>query len=105
MSHASAGLKEYGRNLAVERYLAGDKVEDIAGQLGIRRTTVDKWIARDALEGPAGWWTGPAGRTAAGAGSRSLSTCESGGQRGGVRPLAGQQQRGWRPASRPRPVP
>jgi transposase InsO family protein len=44
----------YGRNLAVERYLAGHKVKDIAGQLGVSRTTVYKWIARYALEGPAG---------------------------------------------------
>ena len=54
LSHANARTNEYGRNLAVERYLAGHKVRDIAGQLGISRTTVDKWIARYALEGPAG---------------------------------------------------
>ena len=54
MSHANARLNEYARNLAVERYLAGQKVRDIAGQLGVSRTTVYKWIARYALEGPAG---------------------------------------------------
>ena len=54
MSHANARLNEYGRKLAVERYLAGQKVRDIAGQLGVSRTTVYKWIARYALEGPAG---------------------------------------------------
>ena len=54
MSHANARTNSYGRNLAVERYLAGHKVRDIAGQLGISRTTVYKWIARYALEGPAG---------------------------------------------------
>ena len=54
LSHANARTNEYGRNLAVERYLAGHKVRDIAGQLGISRTTVYKWIARYALEGPAG---------------------------------------------------
>ena len=54
MSHANARLNEYGRNLAVERYLAGHRVRDIAGQLGVSRTTVYKWIARYALEGPAG---------------------------------------------------
>jgi transposase InsO family protein len=54
LSHANARLNEYGRNLAVERYLAGQKVKDIAGQLGVSRTTVYKWIARYALEGPAG---------------------------------------------------
>ena len=51
LSHANARTNEYGRNLAVERYLAGHKVRDIAGQLGISRTTVYKWIARYALEG------------------------------------------------------
>ena len=54
MPHANARLNEYARNLAVERYLAGQKVRDIAGQLGVSRTTVYKWIARYALEGPAG---------------------------------------------------
>lgn len=54
LSHANAHTNEYGRSLAVERYLAGQKVRDIAGQLGISRTTVYKWIARYALEGPAG---------------------------------------------------
>jgi transposase InsO family protein len=54
LSHANARLNEYARNLAVERYLAGQKVRDIAGQLGVSRTTVYKWIARYALEGPAG---------------------------------------------------
>ena len=34
LSHAHARTNEYGRNLAVERYLAGHKVRDIAGQLG-----------------------------------------------------------------------
>ena len=35
LSHATnARTNEYGRNLAVERYLAGHKVRDIAGQLG-----------------------------------------------------------------------
>ena len=54
MSHANARTNEYGRNLAVGRYLAGHKVRDIAGQLGISRTTVYKWIARYVLEGPQG---------------------------------------------------
>ena len=54
MSHANARLNEYGRNLAVERYLAGQKVKDIAAQLGVSRTTVYKWVARYALEGPRG---------------------------------------------------
>jgi transposase InsO family protein len=54
LSHANARLNEYGRNLAVERYLAGHKVKDIAAQLGVSRTTVYKWIGRYALQGPAG---------------------------------------------------
>jgi transposase len=54
LSHANARLNEYGRNLAVERYLAGQRAEDIAGQLGVSRTTVYEWIARYAMEGPAG---------------------------------------------------
>ena len=54
MPHANARLNEYGRKLAVERYLAGQKAKDVAAQLGVSRTTVYKWIARYALEGPAG---------------------------------------------------
>jgi transposase InsO family protein len=54
VSHANARTNEYGRNLAVQRYLAGHKVRDVAGQLGISRTTVYKWIARFRAEGQAG---------------------------------------------------
>jgi transposase InsO family protein len=54
VSHANARTTEYARSLAVQRYLAGHKVRDIAGQLGISRTTVYKWIARFHAEGPAG---------------------------------------------------
>lgn len=54
MAHANARTNEYGRRLAVQRYLAGHKVKDVAAQLGISRTTVYKWIARFAAEGPAG---------------------------------------------------
>jgi transposase len=54
LPHANARTNEYGRRLAVERYLAGHKVRDVAGQLGISRTTVYKWIARYAAEGLAG---------------------------------------------------
>ena len=42
LSHANARLNDYGRNLAVERLLAGQKVRDIAGQLGVSRTTIYK---------------------------------------------------------------
>jgi transposase InsO family protein len=54
VSHANARLTEYARNLAVQRYLAGHKVLDIAGQLGVSRPTVYKWIRRFHAEGPAG---------------------------------------------------
>lgn len=54
MLHANARTNEYGRRLAVERYLAGHKVKDVAVQLGISRTTVYKWISRYAAEGAAG---------------------------------------------------
>ena len=54
MPHANARTNEYGRNLAVQRYLAGHKVRDIAGQLGISRTTVYKWVTRFHREGTAG---------------------------------------------------
>lgn len=54
MAHANARLNEYGRQLAVERYLAGHKVRDIAGQLGVSRPTIYKWIARFREGGRAG---------------------------------------------------
>ncbi|MCW2607277.1 MAG: family transposase [Frankiales bacterium] len=54
MSHANARLNEFGRNLAVERYLAGQSAKDVAGQLGVSRQTVHKWVNRWRLEGPAG---------------------------------------------------
>ena len=54
MPHANGRLNEYGRNLAVERYLAGVEVRDIAAQLAVSRTTVYEWISRFVLEGPAG---------------------------------------------------
>ena len=54
LSHANARTNEYGRNLAVQRYLAGHRVKDIAAQLGISRTTVYKWIGRFRAEGSAG---------------------------------------------------
>ena len=54
MSHVNARTNEYGRHLAVQRYLAGHKVKDIASQLGISRTTVYKWIARFHEAGRAG---------------------------------------------------
>ena len=61
MSHANARTNAYGRHLAVQRYLAGHKVRDIAGQLGISRTTVYKWVGRFHAEG----WGGLADRSSA----------------------------------------
>ncbi len=75
MPHGNARLNEYARNLAVERYLSGHPVKDIAGQLGLSRNTVHKWIARYALEGPASWRADRAGRTAVRVRFRSLSRC------------------------------
>ena len=54
MAHANARTNEYGRRLAVERCLAGHRVNDVAAQLGISRTTVYKWLGRFAAEGLAG---------------------------------------------------
>jgi transposase InsO family protein/transposase-like protein len=54
LPHANARLTPFARDLAVQRYLAGHKVGDIAGQLGVSRTTVYKWIARFHAEGPPG---------------------------------------------------
>jgi transposase len=54
LPHANARLSPFARDLAVQRYLDGHKVRDIAGQLGVSRTTVYKWIARFHAEGPAG---------------------------------------------------
>jgi transposase InsO family protein len=54
LPHANARTNEYGRNLAVQRYLEGHRVKDIAAQLGISRTTVYKWIGRFRSEGAVG---------------------------------------------------
>lgn len=54
LSHADARTDEFGRKLAVERYLARQRVKDDAAQLGISRTTVYKWIRRYRLDGPSG---------------------------------------------------
>ena len=76
LPHADARTNTYGR-LAVERYLAGHRVKDIAAQLGISRTTVFTWIARYAAQGRLAWRTGPAGRTPARGRSRSRSRSRS----------------------------
>lgn len=54
LPHANARLNEFGRNLAVQRCLAGHKVRDVAGQLGVSRTTIYKWLARFRAEGASG---------------------------------------------------
>ena len=54
MSHANARMNEYGRNLAVQRCLAGQRVADVASQFGVSRTTVYKWVARYRAEGRIG---------------------------------------------------
>ncbi len=54
MPHANARLNQYGRHLAVQRYLAGHKVKDVAAQLGVSRNTIYKWIGRFHEEGWAG---------------------------------------------------
>jgi transposase InsO family protein len=54
LPHANARLTPFARDLAVQRYLAGHKVRDIAAQFGVSRTTVYKWIARFDAEGSAG---------------------------------------------------
>lgn len=54
MAHANARTNPYMRSVVVQRYLAGHRVQDIAAQLGISRTTAYKWIARFDAEGPAG---------------------------------------------------
>jgi hypothetical protein len=59
LPHTIARTDEYGRHLAVQRYLAGQTVRDIAGQLGISRTTVYKWIGRSHAEG----WHGLSGQS------------------------------------------
>ncbi len=54
MSHANARLNEFGRNLIVQRVLAGHKPGEVAKQAGVSRQTVYKWVRRFQAEGPAG---------------------------------------------------
>ena len=54
MPHRNARTNEYGRSLAVQRFLAGHPAKDVAAQLGISRATVYKWVQRYREEGPAG---------------------------------------------------
>ena len=54
MSHANARLNEYGRNLIVQRVLAGHKPGEVAKQAGVSRQTVYKWVRRFQAEGPTG---------------------------------------------------
>ena len=54
MSHANARLNEFGRNLIVQRVLAGHKPGEVAKQAGVSRQTVHKWVRRFRAEGDAG---------------------------------------------------
>ena len=54
MSHANARLNEFGRNLIVQRVLAGHKPGEVAKQAGVSRQTVHKWVRRFETEGVAG---------------------------------------------------
>jgi transposase InsO family protein len=54
VSHANARMNEFGRNLVVQRCLAGHRVKDVAAQVGVSRTTVYKWLARFHAEGTDG---------------------------------------------------
>lgn len=53
MAHRNARLNEYGR-LLVKRIEAGQRVGDVAAQLGVSRATAYKWWARWRTEGAAG---------------------------------------------------
>jgi transposase InsO family protein len=54
VSHANARLNIKGRELLVERVLAGHKPSEVAKQLGVSRQTVHKWVRRFTEEGSAG---------------------------------------------------
>ena len=59
MAHANARTNIYGRELIVQRRLAGWPAARIAEQLGISRATVHKWLRRFREEG----WGGLADRS------------------------------------------
>ncbi len=54
MPHPNARLTPYGRQVLVERILAGYRVADVAAQLGCSRTCAYKWLQRYRQEGPDG---------------------------------------------------
>jgi transposase InsO family protein len=54
MSDVKPRLSIYGRQLLVERVLAGRPVAHVVRELGVSRATGYKWIARYRAEGPAG---------------------------------------------------
>ena len=54
VGHRNARLNEYGRLLLVTRVEQGQRVGDVAAQLGVSRTTAYKWVARWRAEGRAG---------------------------------------------------
>ena len=55
MSHASARLSAYGRNLVAQRVLSGHKTGEVAKQAGVSRQTVYKWVQRFHTEGWRVW--------------------------------------------------
>ena len=54
MSDVKPRLSVYGRQLLVERVLAGRPVAHVVRELGVSRATGYKWVARYRAEGPAG---------------------------------------------------
>jgi transposase len=54
VAHANARTTVYGRQLMVDRYLAGWPAPRVAEQLGVSRATVYKWVHRYLTEGAAG---------------------------------------------------
>jgi transposase InsO family protein len=54
MSDVKPRLSVYGRQLLVERVLAGRPVAHVVRELGVSRATGYKWMARYRAEGPAG---------------------------------------------------
>ena len=54
MAHANARTNLFARRLIVERVAAGWPAAQVAGQLGVSRATVYKWLRRHAEAGEAG---------------------------------------------------
>ena len=54
MSHPNARLTPFGRILLVQRILAGQRVADVAAQVGCSRACAYKWLQRYRQEGQLG---------------------------------------------------